>query len=181
LGRLALGLWVDRRGSNFLVGGAPFYRTYRCADDRHMAVGCNEPQFYAEFLHLMGLESDPLFSEQLDKSRWPDQTARLAEVFATRERADWEKLFEGTGACATPVLSLTEAASHPQMAARGTFARQDGVVQPAPAPRFDRTPLRMPPPATASRGQAQAVLVEMGIDSNEVNRLFDDGVLVAPE
>ena len=138
------GLWSDARGANLLDGGAPFYRCFTCKDGRHVAVGALEPQFYAALIAGLGLTADE--APQFDMAGWPALHARFEALFATRDRDDWAAQFEGTDACVTPVLSLGEAPAHPHNAARGTFVDQ-GVIQPAPAPRFDgqATPEVQPP------------------------------------
>ncbi len=133
----ARGVWSETRGANLLDGGAPFYRCYGCKDGRFVAVGALEPQFYAALIAGLGLE--PGSAPQFDLAGWPGLHARLETVFASRDRDDWAAHFEGTDACVTPVLTLAEAAGHPHNAARGTFVEQ-GVVQAAPAPRFEGTP-----------------------------------------
>ncbi|WP_441246790.1 CaiB/BaiF CoA transferase family protein [Kitasatospora sp. McL0602] len=144
-GLRATGLWQDRRGTNLLDGGAPCYSVYRTSDGGHMAVGALEPQFYAEFTRLLGL--DPEAPGQFDIPRWPELREQIAARFATRTRAEWTAVFEGTDACTSPVLTLGEAAEHPHLAARATYTTHDGLTQPAPAPRFSGTPgtLRRPP------------------------------------
>ena len=129
----ARGLWSEARGTNLLDGGAPFYRCYTCRDGRFVAVGALEPQFYAAL--LAGLDISAEEAPQFDMGRWEALQARLAAVFATRDRDDWAAHFADTDACVTPVLTMAEAPQHPHNAARGTFVDQ-GVVQPAPAPRF---------------------------------------------
>ncbi|GAB3308091.1 CoA transferase [Epidermidibacterium keratini] len=159
------GIWKDERASNMLDGAAPFYRTYRCADGRHMAVGCIEPQFYAEWLRILGLKDDPLFAKQHDRSQWPAQSARAAEVFAEQPRQHWEQQFDGTDACTTPVLSMTEAPQHPHLADRSTLhTMDDGMVHPHPAPRFDRTPTDDPTDARPAADDIAAALREAGVD-----------------
>ncbi|MDO9078215.1 MAG: CaiB/BaiF CoA-transferase family protein [Brevundimonas sp.] len=133
----ARGLWSEARGGNLLDGGAPFYRCYTCRDGRFVAVGALEPQFYAGLITALGLTPDE--APQFDLPGWPALHARFEAIFATRDRDDWASHFEGTDACVTPVLTPTEAARHPHNLARGTFVDQ-GVVQPAPAPRFEGTP-----------------------------------------
>lgn len=128
------GRWRDQRGANLLDGGAPFYRTYACADGRFVAVGAIEPQFFAALMQGLGLAGEGW--DQTDRARWPELAARLAEIFATRPRDDWAALFEGTDACVTPVLGLAEAPAHPHNRARGTFVGPP--TQPAPGPRFSR-------------------------------------------
>ena len=135
----ALGRWTDRRSDNLLDGGAPFYKTYTCSDGRFISVGPIEPQFYALMRKKLEL-TDDVFDRQNDKAAWPELRNRLARTFATRTRDEWAALFEGTDACVAPVLTLAEAPEHPHLVARNIFASRDGVVQPAPAPRFSRTP-----------------------------------------
>ncbi len=142
-GMLADGTWTDERGANLLDTGAPFYDVYETADGRHMAVGALEPQFYAAFTDILfapeGVPAD--LPAQHDRSRWPELRARFAARFAERSQEEWSKAFSGTDACVAPVRSMTEAPADPHLAARGTYVTVDGVVQPAPAPRFgDGTP-----------------------------------------
>ncbi len=129
----ARGLWSDRRGSNLLDGGAPFYRCFTCRDGRFVAVGALEPQFYAALIAGLGLTAEE--APQFDMAGWPALHARFEALFAERDRDDWAAHFEGTDACVTPVLTLEEAPKHPHNLARGTFVTQ-GVVQPGLAPRF---------------------------------------------
>ncbi|MCM3882685.1 CaiB/BaiF CoA-transferase family protein [Frankia sp. R82] len=133
------GLWSDERASNTLDGAAPFYCTYACSDGRYVAVGALEPQFYAQLLAGLGLAGEDL-PGQYDRAGWPVLRARIGGVLATRSRDGWAEAFAGTDACVTPVLTFAEAAAHPHLAARGTIVEVDGVEQPAPAPRFSRTP-----------------------------------------
>jgi alpha-methylacyl-CoA racemase len=145
-GLMAAGQWVDQRGHNFLDGGVPWYDTYRTADDRWMAVGALESKFYAQFTDLLGISEDVAGRD--DPSTWPQLREAIARAFATRTQDEWIAVFEGTDACVAPVLSLSEAAAHPHLAARDTFIEVGGVTQPAPAPRFSRTvPQRPTPPA----------------------------------
>ena len=143
-GMKAAGQWSNQRGENLLDGGAFFYDTYACADGRFVAVGAIEPQFYALLRERCGIADDPVFDTQMDASAWPLQKLRLAEVFRTRTRDEWCQLLEGCDACFTPVLDWDEAPEHPHNQARQTFVDLDGVVQPAPAPRFTRTPAATP-------------------------------------
>lgn len=133
-----MGTWASERGTNLLDSGAPFYDTYTCQDGKWVAVGAIEPQFYAELLLGLGLESEDL-PEQLDQDQWPVLRARFTERFATHDRDYWGKVFAGSDACVTPVLSFEEVAAEPHMDERGTIIAIDGVQQPAPAPRFSRT------------------------------------------
>jgi alpha-methylacyl-CoA racemase len=143
-GALAGGGWTDQRGSNLLDGGAPFYSVYATADDRYMAVGAIEPQFYAEFVSRLGLDED--LAKQHDRDGWPELRRRIAAAFADRTQEEWTKVFDASDACVAPVLRLREAARHPQLKARGTLVTRDGVLQPAPAPRFSATPTELPAP-----------------------------------
>jgi alpha-methylacyl-CoA racemase len=148
----ARGLWSEARGANLLDGGAPFYRCYACRDGRFVAVGALEPQFYAAL--LAELDVPAAEAPQFDRAAWPGLHARFAALFAMRDRADWAAHFAGSDACVTPVLTLAEAARHPHNVARATFVDQ-GVVQPAPAPRFDgAAPAPTPQPAPVSLDEA---------------------------
>ncbi|MFD6591635.1 CaiB/BaiF CoA transferase family protein [Streptomyces anulatus] len=138
-GMLAAGSWQDRRGTNLLDGGCPFYGTYATSDGGHMAVGPLEGQFYAQFAGLLGIAD--AFPDRWDLARWDELRAAVTERFLTRTRAEWTEVFDGTDACVAPVLSLTEAPHHPHLAARSTFVEHGGLTQPAPAPRFSATPV----------------------------------------
>jgi alpha-methylacyl-CoA racemase len=135
----AIGRWKDGRESNLLDGGAHFYGTYQCKDGEFISLGSIEPQFYAELRRRAGLD-DALYDGQMDAKQWPAMKAKMAEVFRTKTRAEWCAIMEGTDVCFAPVLSLSEAPTHPHMAERKIFVDVDGVTQPAPAPRFSRTP-----------------------------------------
>ncbi|MDG3015584.1 CaiB/BaiF CoA-transferase family protein [Speluncibacter jeojiensis] len=138
-----MNMWSDERGVNMLDGGAPYYDTYECADGKYFAVGAIEPQFYAELLTGLGLDPEKLPGQQ-DRSSWPQLRKTLAEAFASRTRDEWTAVFDGTDACATPVLTFAEASSDPHIAARGILTEIDGVTQPLPAPRFSRTAAGVP-------------------------------------
>ena len=176
-GLLARGLWSDRRGANILDGGAPFYRTYRCADDGHMAVGALEPQFYAQLLRVLELTDDPVFAHQHDRSSWPAMRTRLEDVFATRARDEWTVAFSGQEACVVPVLTLAEAAAHPHNVARGTYIGDDGTIQPGPAPRFLGTPSAPPGPSRDVGADTDSVLAELGLSPTEIAELRTQGVV----
>jgi alpha-methylacyl-CoA racemase len=171
---LAAGRWRDGRGANLLDGGAPYYDTYETADGLFVAVGALEPQFFALLLEQAGLSGRPEFARQSDEASWPDQRRLLTEVFARRTRAEWCALMEGTDACFAPVLSLAEAPAHPHTAARGTFTHRAGYAEPAPAPRFSRTPAATP--ADARRDDPFAVLTAAGLPADEARRLQALGV-----
>jgi len=135
----AIGRWTDQPRTNLLDGGAPFYRTYQCKDGGFMAIGALEPQFYAELRKLAGLSED-CYDRQMDKAGWPNLHEKMTALFKTKTRDEWSALLEGSDACAAAVRGLFDAPNHPHLAARKTFVNVDGHVQPAPAPRFSRTP-----------------------------------------
>jgi alpha-methylacyl-CoA racemase len=135
----AKGRWTEKRESNFLDGGAHFYGVYECACGKFISIGSIEPQFYALLRQLAGL-ADEGFEAQMDRSAWPGLKQKLADVFRTRTRDEWCGIMEGTDVCFAPVLTMAEAPLHPHMAARKSFVNRHGVTQPAPAPRFSRTP-----------------------------------------
>ncbi len=171
----AMGVWQNRRGVNLLDGAAPFYDTYTTSDGGAMAVGPIEPRFYEEFIDRLGLDLGDL-PPQLDVASWPAIKERIAAVFRTATRAEWTDRFAGTDACVVPVLTLEEAPEDPHNRARGTFIEVDGVVQPAPAPRFERsTPGHPTPPVPAGADTAE-ILAELGM-SDEVARLSAAGVV----
>jgi alpha-methylacyl-CoA racemase len=133
----ALGAWQDERGTNILDTGAHFYEVYETADGGYFAVGAIEAPFYAALLKGLGLEGEEL-PHQLDRAHWVEMKERFASIFATKTREEWVAAFEGLDACATPVLSPAEVHLHPHVSERRTYVEVDGVVQPAPAPRFGR-------------------------------------------
>ncbi len=145
---LGNGMWRDARETNVLDGGAPYYNTYETADGKFVAIGSIEPQFYAMLMEALGLAGDPAFAQDADPARWPELRARIREIFLTRTRDEWCAIMEDTDICFAPVLSLAEAPNHPHNVARGTFVVADGLVQPAPAPRFLGTPA---PPVRMSK------------------------------
>jgi len=175
-GMHAAGLWGNERGANTLDGGAPFYDTYRTSDGRYMAVGAIEQRFWAELLHVLDLDGEPL-PDRANQDNWPVVREILATRIATRTRDEWAKLAEGTDACLTPVLSPWEAAAHPHNAARGTFVPVGGVVQPAPAPKFTRTPPARPTPPSPTGSDTDAVLAELGLTTDEISALRADRVI----
>jgi alpha-methylacyl-CoA racemase len=172
---LAAGLWRDERGVNMLDGAAPFYDTYECADGEYVAVGALEPQFFAALVDGLGLDVDPAL--QLDMSGWDDLRARIAAAFRSRTRDEWAEVFSGTDACVAPVLSLAEAPRHPHLAERGTFVEVDGVVQPAPAPRFSRSAPDHPATPPMRGADTDSVLQGLGYDAAAIADLRERGVI----
>ena len=174
-GLLAGGLWRDTRSGNLLDGAAPFYRCYATSDGGYMAVGALESQFYAELLDVLELE--PADWPQHDRERWTQQSDALAHIFATRTRDEWTRLFADRDACVTPVLSLADAPTHPHAAAREAFVDVDGVIQPAPAPRFSRTGNAPPSPPRSTGADTAEVLAELGLTGEEITALERNGVI----
>jgi alpha-methylacyl-CoA racemase len=175
-GMLGSGAWQDKRGSNLLDGGAPFYDTYVTADGGSVAVGALEPQFYAALLAGLGL-ADAGLPSQHDRARWPELRERFAAAFVSRSRDEWAEVFAGTDACVSPVLTLAEAPVHPHAVARNAFVDVGGVVQPAPAPRFGRTGAARPAPPPRPGADTDAVLAGLGFSDADVADLRARGVI----
>lgn len=172
----AEGVHTAERGANRLDGGAHFYDTYKCADGKWIALGSIEPQFYALLREKAGLV-DSAFDAQLDRARWPELKVKLADVIAGKTRDEWCALMEGSDVCFAPVLELDEAPSHPHNVARNAFVSVDGVVQPAPAPRFSATPgaVQGPPPGIGEHNVSS--LQDWGLDVSVVQDLRKHGVI----
>ncbi len=162
--------WSDVRGDNVLDSGAPWYDCYATRDDRYVAIGAIEPRFYAELLERLGLACEPLPAQD-DRAGWPELRKRFTAVFATKTRDEWASIFAQSDACAAPVLTFAEAAQHPHSRARRAHVEVGGVLQPAPAPRFSRTPgaVRRPPPERGAQGLA--ALTDWGFDAAGIARL----------
>lgn len=175
-GMRAAGVWTDRRGDNRLDSGAPFYNVYETRDGKYIALASNEPRFYQATLELMGLAQAEL-PEQHDRSQWPRMKQLFARIFKTRTRDEWCSLMNGTEACFAPVLSMGEAPAHPHLKARGTFVELDGVVQPAPAPRFSRTPGAIQRPPARPGEHTQEALADWGFDATERAVLREAGAI----
>lgn len=141
---LGNGQWRDERGVNLLDSGTHFYDTYETSDGKWISLGSIEPQFYALLLEKTGLAGDPDFAQQMNPAKWDELKARMTALILTRTRDEWCAIMDGTDICFAPVLSLREAPQHPHNLARGTFVEADGMVQPAPAPRFSATPAPAP-------------------------------------
>ncbi|MAZ16793.1 MAG: carnitine dehydratase [Ahrensia sp.] len=167
----AAGDWTHEYESNFIDGGAPWYACYETADGKYISVGAVERKFYAELLDGMGLSHDYL-DRQMDRASWQEQKAVFAKVFRSRSRADWESIFEGRSACFAPVLTLEEAANHPQMTERRAMIDIAGIRQPAPAPRFSHSIPDMPDGPSKSGESTAAALTAWGVDPAGFARKF---------
>jgi alpha-methylacyl-CoA racemase len=174
-GMLAAGSWRDERGVNVLDTGAPWYDVYETKDCLYVSIGSIEVRFYAELLERLGLAGEAL-PTQHDRAGWPKLRERFTEVFRTKTRGEWVKVFEGSDACFAPVLTFAEARSDPHNVARKSFVNVGGIEQPAPAPRFSRTPgsVRATPPERGEGGTA--ALADWGFDAAGIARLKSLGV-----
>jgi alpha-methylacyl-CoA racemase len=174
----AIGLWdATQREGNMLDGAAHFYDTYECADGQYISLGSIEPQFYALLKQLAGL-SEADFGDQNDQSAWPAMKEKLAAVIREKTQAQWCAIMEGTDVCFAPVLSFMEAPRHPANIARNTYIEVDGVTQPAPAPRFSRTPSTVQHGAHDLGQDTAAVLTAMGFGEQELASLRAAGAIV---
>ena len=172
-GMVAAGTWRDRRHDNVLDGAAHYYGVYRTADDRHVAVGAMEKQFYAELCERLGVDVP---QDANDPMAWDAHRTVLAARFREKTRAEWEEQLDSPGCCAAPVLSLAEAPRHPHNVARGSFVDVDGVVQPAPAPRFSRTVPQKPSAPALPGDHTRDILAGLGLDGEAIAGLLDSGV-----
>ena len=170
-------LWIDRRQSNALDGGAPWYDCYQCADGHWISVGALEPQFYALLLEKCGLTGEGLEQAQFAVGDWARHKERFAALFRTRTRADWCALLEGTDACFAPVLDFAEAQAHPHNQARRAYVEVEGIVQPAPAPRFSATPAEVRSPPAGIGAHSRELLEELGCSAAEIETLERSGVV----
>jgi alpha-methylacyl-CoA racemase len=175
-GMHANGMWAGERGTNVLDGGAPFYDTYECADGKYVAVGCVEPQFYAEFLSKLGV-AEPGLPFQLDASAWPDLKKLIGDAFGRKTRAEWSTIFADSDGCVSPALSPWEAHEHPHNQARGAFVDVGGVLQPAPAPRFSRSFNAHPAPPDDGGRDVLKTLAAWGFEPDDAERLHASGAV----
>ena len=175
-GLRAAGRWTDQRGDNILDTGAHYYDVYETRDGKYVSVGSIEPKFYAELLRLTGLEHEEL-PRQNDRVAWPTLKERVAAIFRTKTRDEWCRLMEGSEVCFAPVLSMQEAPNHPHNHERGTFVEFEGVVQPAPAPRFSRTPSAIQRPPARPGEHTEEALREWGFSAAELEQLRGCGAV----
>ena len=176
-GRMAAGLWHDKRGVNILDGGAPWYNVYDTADGKYVAVGAIEGRFYAKLMQRLGLDT-PSLPDQYDRARWPELRANLARIFQQKTRDEWCEALAGHDVCIAPVLSIAEAPSHPHNRARGAFFECDGVIQPGPAPRFSRTPGRVERGAPRRGEGGAAALADWGFSPQQIAQFRQSGAVM---
>jgi alpha-methylacyl-CoA racemase len=173
----SMGLWdAESRGANMLDGGAHYYNTYECSDGNFISLGSIEPQFYALLLELVELPIDD-FGQQHDQANWSLMEEKLAEIFKQKSREQWCEILEGTDVCFAPVLTFMEAPEHPANVARNTYIEVDGLTQPAPAPRFSRTPSQVDHGSHAAGQDTNATLSAMGFAENDLQALRDSGAI----
>lgn len=173
-GLQASGAWSEGRGGNLLDGGAPFYDTYETADERWVSLGALEPKFFAEFAQRVGLD-ERFVRRQYDRQEWPALREAIATLFKSRTRDAWCELLEGSDACFAPVLDFTEAPQHRHARLRAGFVTLDGVTQPAPAPRFDRSRAETPRVAPRVGQHTREVLAQAGLDAGAIDALLAAG------
>ena len=171
----AMGIWGER-GTNMLDTGAPFYDVYECADGQYISLGSIEPQFYAELMRLTGFDQEEI-PKQMDRARWGEMKERMAERILTKTREEWEELMEGTDVCFAPVLSTQEAYAHQHNQERQTFVEIAGVMQPAPAPRFSRTPGEISAPPPHPGQHTEQVLTRLGFTGEEISTLKEQNAV----
>jgi alpha-methylacyl-CoA racemase len=174
----ASGGFRAERGTNMLDGGAHFYDTYETKDAKHICIGSIEPQFYRLLIEKSGVDATR-FAPQMDPAQWPELKAELTKAFRTRTQAEWCAIMEGSDVCFAPVLSIFEAPAHPHNAARKTFVEVDGVMQPAPSPRFSRTPGAISHGARPPGADTAAVLAAAGFSGDDIERLAASGAIAA--
>ena len=172
-GEHAAGRWLDQRESNIIDGGAHFYNTYQCADEKWIAIASIEAPFYRMLLEKAGIDA-PEFADQMDTAQWPALKEKLRALFRTRTRDEWCQLMESTDVCFAPVLSLTEAPHHPHNVARGAFVEVDGVVQPAPMPRFSRTPGAVQSGPVRAGAHNDSALAQWGLSVTAIKPTTDE-------
>lgn len=173
---MGVGAYSMERGTNLLDGGAHFYGTYETKDGKYISLGSIEPQFYALLVEKAGLDADR-FSAQMDGGKWDEFKAELTEVFKTKTRDEWRELMEGTDVCFAPVLALDEVHEHPHNVARNSFLEIDGIVQPAPAPRFSRSEPATPTGSRLPGQDSRAVLQDAGFSDAEIESMISSGAV----
>ena len=179
-GQLAAGRLEEGRETGVVNGGSHFYDAFECSDGEFVSIASIEPQFYAELCKLMGLEAED-FGEQMNPKRWPEQRAKIAALFRTKTRDEWCDVLQQSDACFAPVLRMAEAIEHPQNRVRKTFVEVDGVVQPAPAPRFSATPPEISRPPAQPGEYTDEILADFGFSSDEISALHESGAVAGQD
>ncbi len=175
-GQLASGRLEEGRETGVVNGATHFYDAFECADGEFVSIASIEPQFYAELCKRMGLDAED-FGEQMNSKLWPEQRAKIAALFRTKTRDEWCDVLQQSDACFAPVLRMAEAIEHPQNRARKTFVEVDGVVQPAPAPRFSGTPPEISSPPARPGEHTDQILADLGFSSDEIGALHESGAV----
>ncbi|MCK9903924.1 CoA transferase [Frankia sp. Cpl3] len=175
-GRRMMGTWSDERGTNYVDSGAPFYNVYETSDHRYVAIGAIEPKFQRVLFDAIGVDLDGITMpvSSVDRTDWAELRRRLAAVFATRTRDEWTKLLADVDGCYSPVLGLGEVSEHPHHQARDGFPELDGIPQPAPAPRFGRTPAAFGTAPPRPGEHTREALAEWGFTDDELQTLHRD-------
>ena len=171
----AMGIWGDR-GTNLLDTGAPFYDVFECSDGKFISIGSIEPQFYSELLRITGLDQQEN-PKQMDRQSWDEMKSKIASAIKSKSREEWENLMEGTDVCFAPVLTIDEAYDHPHNLERNTFIEVAGVKQPAPAPRFSRTPASITSPPPHPGEHTEEILLDSGFTISEISSLREQNVI----
>ena len=171
----AMGIWGDR-GTNLLDTGAPFYDVFECSDGKFISIGSIEPQFYSELLRITGLDQQEN-PKQMDRQSWDEMKSKIASAIKSKSREEWENLMEGTDVCFAPVLTIDEAYDHPHNLERNTFIEVAGVKQPAPAPRFSRTPASITSPPPHPGEHTEEILLDSGFTISEIFSLREQNVI----
>jgi len=173
-GMKGMGRWSEERGTNVIDTGSHYYNVYKTKDDKYISIASIEPKFYRELIEKSGLANEPNLPKQTDDSSWEEMKARFITIFLSKTQAQWCDIMEGSDVCFAPVLNLEESIHHPHNVARNTFVEVAGVYQPAPAPRFDKTPCEISKPPSASGEDTQAILNDWGFDHTEIKRLLEN-------
>ena len=171
----AMGMWGDR-GTNLLDTGAPFYDVFECADGEFISLGSIEPQFYSELLRITEIDQSEN-PKQMDRAKWAEMKSKIGDAIKGKTRSEWEELMEGTDVCFAPVLSMDEAYEHPHNKQRNTFIEIAGVMQPAPAPRFSRTPAAVSSPPPHAGQHTEEVLAGLGLTKDEILMLREQNII----
>jgi alpha-methylacyl-CoA racemase len=176
-GMQAAGVWKDQRGTNILDGGAHFARPYKTKDNLYVVIAPLEARFYNELLDKLGIDDSDLRKHQVDKERWLEFQQKLQNIFITKTRDEWCEVFADSDACFSPVLSLDEATKHPHAIARNSYVDVEGITQPAPAPRFERTPGKVQKPPAQRGEHTNSLLEDWGFSRKEIDELLKAGVI----